>query len=111
VKAVLDGYDCMHRDPATKRYCERMPVHYAALAAGAPVLWSDTAPPASLALFCCEEHARAVPVPTLADASRVRDLVMAGAGCTCGRCDLDDAIAMLWDRLIAAYPEPLPLRP
>jgi hypothetical protein len=77
------------------------PVAYYALSACGPDLWNDTAA-ASLGGFCSFEHAQAEPRPTLRQARRVYRNVV---DMTHPR----DPVRTLWKRLIAAYPDPVPV--
>lgn len=60
-----------------------------------PQLWSADARPASLG-FVCEEHYEVQPIAALADAMAVAEYI-----------DPDCTAALLWEQLLARYPEPV----
>ena len=87
------------------RYCN-MTVHFYALAASAPQ-GGRTAVEASLAGYCCLEHATATPRPTLAAAQRLYAEIVAGAACVCGQCTADSFGVKAIHKLIDVYPDPI----
>ena len=87
------------------RYCN-MTVHFYALAASAPQV-GRTDVEASLAGYCCLEHANATSRPKLAAAQQLYEEIVGGAGCVCGHCTADSFGAKAIHKLIDAYPEPI----
>jgi hypothetical protein len=97
----VDGVAGIYGQP-----CGR-PVQFYALSRHAPDLftWRDN-DGASIAGFCCFEHADAEPRPTFAAARLRLDRAL--------RVELQDAcgdVKQAWQRLIDAYPDPIPARP
>jgi hypothetical protein len=88
--------------------CSR-PVQFYALSRHAPDLFTWThSGGASIAGFCCFEHADAEPRPTFAAARRRLDRAL--------REELQDVrfrgdVKAAWERLLDAYPDPIPVRP
>jgi hypothetical protein len=62
---------------------------------------------ASLAGYCCLEHAKATPRPTLAAAQQLYEEIVEGAGCICGHCTADSFGAKAINKLIDAFPDPI----
>jgi hypothetical protein len=83
-------------------YCDRRPATWCGLVPSVPLLWSDLAPPASLAFYCCEEHARRAPTAALDDARRTYGIVQDDSNGT-------PHLSHLWTALLAAHPEPIPI--
>lgn len=85
------------------RYCNR-PATMLALSASTPDLWS--AGSASVASFCSAEHAEQEPRPTREQAENG----LADVADTCGGQQYIPADAAdAWQRLLSAYPAPVPL--
>lgn len=81
-------------------YCDK-PVTWLALSCNAPEMWSDHPNgTASLAAFCSYVHAKAEPRPNLAAAKRVHATIA----------EMTDETTVLdgWERVIDAYPKPVP---
>lgn len=85
------------------RFCDK-PATWLALSGDAPESWEDQgAGNASVASFCSYFHAKAEPRPNLAAAKRAAAVVaeqLAGGH--------DYGIPAVWQRLIDAYPKPVP---
>jgi hypothetical protein len=62
---------------------------------------------ASLAGYCCLEHANATPRPTLAAAQQLYAEIVEGAACVCGHCTADSFGVKAIHKLIDAYPDPI----
>jgi hypothetical protein len=86
------------------RYCN-MTVHFYALAASSPQ-GGRIDVEASLAGYCCLEHAIAAPGPTLGAAQQLYEEIVEGAACVCGQCSADGFGVKAIHKLIDAYPDP-----
>jgi hypothetical protein len=87
------------------RYCN-MTVHFYALASSSPQV-GRTDVEASLAGYCCLEHATAETRPTLAAAQQLYEEIVEGAACACGQCTADSFGVKAIHELIDAYPDPI----
>jgi hypothetical protein len=87
------------------RYCN-MTVHFYALAASSPH-GGRTDVEASLAGYCCPEHANATPRPTLAAAQQLYEEIVESAACVCRHCSADSFGVKAIHKLIDAYPHPI----
>jgi hypothetical protein len=87
------------------RYCN-MTVHFYALAA-CPAQGGRIDVEASLAGYCCLEHAKATPRPSLAAAQQLYEEVVEGEACACGHCTADSFGGKAIRKLIEAYPDPV----
>lgn len=86
------------------QYCNR-PATVLALSASAPELWNDGS--ASVASFCSVEHAELEPRPTREQAENgFADVADASGGQQYIPTDAADA----WERLLSAYPAPVPFQ-